>query len=430
MTKFPFREATGQDQITTRDSAADCAAFKRAMNEYLASTCGEKAHDMKPENAAGHDGCACSGGGDPARSGVDLIVLVDGSSSMGGAWSAIGQAATGAVDAAVAKCGTKARVTYLFVDPADGSTYSGALGSTVFTKSHEAYLRGLGYSGTFATEGESPLKFASEQGPEAIVDLCRHFDWREGACRSLLYVSDEVLSTINFRTPFASLAAANSAIAAAQTARVTLFTHFLGNGNVPFTDPNRPSYQNHYTMLAAQTGGAAQIDTTLTTPTMTLYTTLISQAICKGCGAAKCATLPAPDAHPCISIRWGDSDCDCMEGDDHEALCLTVSNCYSNVTFSNVRIGYVIVVDVSGSLAPRLPDGSPSSWIYPTGPICFGDIGPCVDGKPGSVSRDAVIINRGLPPGKWFVRIGMVCFDATFHYAIAEEAFEFDVCKN
>ncbi len=134
--------------------------------------------------------------------------------------------------------------------------------------------------------------------------------------------------------------------------------------------------------------------------------------------------------HPSLHFGWGDSKCDCMEGDDHEALCVTVSNCYSNVTFSNFRIGYLIVVDANGNLAPSLPDGSPSSWIYPTGPICFGDVGPCVDGKPGSVSRDGVIINRGLPPGKWFVRVGMVCFDVTFHYAIVEQSFAFEVCKN
>jgi hypothetical protein len=423
--KLPF--LIGESKTSVRKGAGardNCSDFQQQMNNYLASKCTTKFMEM---NEIGEDHCPC--GTDPAKSGVDLIVLVDASGSMGSAWAAIGSAAVDAAAAAIKECSANARVTYLFVDDSDSATSNYPI-TAVFTKSHESYLRGIGYTGTFETELESPAKYGSEQGTEAIIDLSRHFDWRKGACRSILYVSDEVLSTSNERNVPASLAATTNAVAAAVAANVTLFTHFLGNGTVPFSDPNRPAYASHYTMLATQTGGIAKIDTGITAPTKATYVELITQAICKGCGSPRCEELEIPKIEPCISIRWGDSKCDCMEGDDHEALCVTVSNCYSNVTFSNLRIGYLIVVDANGNLAPSLPDGSPSSWIYPTGPICFGDVGPCVDGKPGTVSREAIIINRGLPPGKWFVRVGMICFDVVLHYAVDQTMLSFDVCKN
>jgi hypothetical protein len=424
--KLPF--PTGETQSVAKKlmSAKDsCSSFQHLMDNYLAWKCSTKPMTMEE---TGEDHCPCSGA-DPSKSGVDLIVLVDASGSMHDAWELIGSAAAEAAASAISECNAKARVTYLYVDARDSGVSPGLL-TTVFTKSHEAYLQGIGYTGIFETEQDSPPKYNSEQGTEAIIDLSRHFDWREGACRSILYVSDEVLSTSNQRNVAASLAAMTNAVVAASAAHVTVFTHFLGNGTVSFSDPNRPAYESHYSMLAAQTGGIAKIDTTITTPTEATYVELITQAICKGCGSPKCEEASIPKIEPCISIRWGDSDCDCMEGDDHEALCITVSNCYSNVTFNNLRIGYLIVVDASGNLAPNLPDGSPSSWIYPTGPICFGNVGPCVDGKPGTISREAVIINRGLPPGKWFVRVGMVCFDVMLHYSVEQTLLSFDVCKN
>ena len=38
--------------------------------------------------------------------------------------------------------------------------------------------------------------------------------------------------------------------------------------------------------------------------------------------------LDIPRIAPWISIRWGDSKCDCIEGDDTEIMHLTVCNPY------------------------------------------------------------------------------------------------------
>jgi hypothetical protein len=101
-----------------------------------------------------------------------------------------------------------------------------------------------------------------------------------------------------------------------------------------------------------------------------------------------CSSVPSPEIKPCISIKWGDSDCDCIETDDYEVLCITVCNCYTNVTFANFSIGMLEVVDANGQPVPLLPDGSPSVQLLPMGPFCFGDIGPCYPNQTNCVSRE------------------------------------------
>src|ERR1043165_7213582 len=80
-------------------------------------------------------------------------------------------------------------------------------------------------------------------------------------------------------------------------------------------------------------------------------------------GEPRCVEARIPDLRPCISIHWGDSRCDCIEGDDREVLCITVSNCSSHVTFRDLTIGYVYVTLPGGAGVDLLPDGSPSVEI-------------------------------------------------------------------
>lgn len=146
-------------------------------------------------------------------------------------------------------------------------------------------------------------------------------------------------------------------------------------------------------------------------------------------GHGHCTETRIPDLRPCVNVYWGDSRCDCLESDDTEVLCITVCNCYSNVTFSNLTIGYVLVTDANGNGVDTLPDGSPAVDIRPLGPICFGDLPPCRDGQPSCVSREVVLIARGARAGGYQVRVGAICFSATFGYD-AERCFRFDICKD
>lgn len=396
--------------------------------------CEGKANTMTAVGDAGD--CPCSGdsGGGSASNGVDLVVLIDSSGSMRRAAQKIQEVAPVAFERARELCDANANVTYLFLDRSDRGYRSGPLDingwiSSLFLNSHEQYLvETAGATGPFATNNDG--HYNGEQGGKAIADIANFFNWTPGYCRSILYVSDEYLDGSFTRIETASRTAADIAIAAANTHGVTLFTHFMDNGEI--SPAQRAEVAPHYQDMADQTGGIAQIDISRTNVTNALYTDLISRAICEGCGNStpSCTTVPLPELEPCVSITWGDSPCDSMEGDDHEEICISICNCYDNVTFKNVRIGGIVITDENGRIPPRLPDGSPSSELFSVGPYCFGDIGPCVDGEKSCVTRNAVIINRGLPPGTWKVRMIGLCFDVVHHYDEQELEFSFDVCKN
>jgi hypothetical protein len=137
-----------------------------------------------------------------------------------------------------------------------------------------------------------------------------------------------------------------------------------------------------------------------------------------------CAPLDLPKIAPWTSIKWGDSQCDCIEGDDTEVMHLTVCNPYSNLTLSNLTIHQLLVVDANGNPPPLLPDGSPSVQLVPIGPYCFDDLAPCT-----CVTREFVLRLRGAVPGPYHILVKGICFDACFH-GDEEDCFIFNVCKD
>ena len=151
---------------------------------------------------------------------------------------------------------------------------------------------------------------------------------------------------------------------------------------------------------------------------------------CRGAGGeGGCEEFKYPDISPCISISWGDSDCDCLETDDVEILCITICNCYSNVTFENLVVGTIVVTDGNGKPVPTLPDGTPSVQAIPLGPICFGNIGPCKDGQASCVSRQFALWTRGAKGGGYQVHVGPICFRVCYAYE-KEECFLLPLCQD
>jgi hypothetical protein len=146
-------------------------------------------------------------------------------------------------------------------------------------------------------------------------------------------------------------------------------------------------------------------------------------------GDGKCEEIKYPDVEPCVSISWGDSDCDCLETDDVEILCITICNCYSNVTFENVVLGTVVVTDATGKPVPNLPDGTPSVQAIPLGPICFGNIGPCKDGQAACVSRQFALWTRGARGGIYQVHVGPICFKVCYAYE-KQKCFLLPLCQD
>ena len=241
------------------------------------------------------------------------------------------------------------------------------LAGSQFTQSHQQYLESIGATGPFKQDEAQPagdITYPGEEGADSIADLCNFYDWREDACRSIFYISDTALDGYSAFYD----AAASNATAAALANGVVLFAHKIPGGD--------PLIEASYDKMTGPTGGSAYhgpVDAAK-------YVELLKNAICKACGS-ECRALKLPDIKPCLSISWGNSECDCFETDDTEIAYISACNCYSNITLANLHISYLVVTMEDGSPVPALPDGTPSVQIAPLGPICFGDIPPCREGR-------------------------------------------------
>lgn len=417
------------------DPKGECQWVRDRVRDWAGEQCKQNgSHNSMDHGEKG--GCACSG--DNGNSKVDLIVLIDGSGSMSGPAAMIGSAAQTAIKNAKKNCGTTdLREHYFTVDEPDighGSVPTDF--KPVFTHTHQEYLKDVVKApGPFLQDDTVGVP-VGEEGADAISDLANFFDWRDGACRAILYVSDTAPEGDKWPKGSAKAGqdvgqgtqqmAINRAIGICQANNVTVLVHYFP-GEGERNDPAWVALQRqNYSHLTFQTGGHARFDPK---PSVKLYEELLEDSICNACGI--CEPFEWPDLKPCVSIKWGASDCDCMESHDDEKLCITICNCYRDVTFRNVSIGYIIVLDENGDWPEKLPDGTPSSRIYPVGPICFGDIGPCNDeGGASCVTQEAVIINRGVKPGKHKIVIGDVCFYIAHHYRSEQQEFEFEICQD
>jgi hypothetical protein len=332
---------------------------------------------------------------------------------MTAAAGSVSAAATAAIKAAKANCNVDLRIAYMGVE----GTWPG----TAFTTDYLVYLKALlNPDPSFATDNPAG-GYTGEEGANAIEDLAKYYDWRPDACRAIFYISDEELDG---SAPIGDAAnealSVSAAVAAAQANDVTIFANHL-------TYQNRgPNVIQNYKDLCEQTGGKAFFSATASEPE---YEAILAEAICASCGLPRCQAADVPKLQPCISINWGDSKCDCFETDDTEIVCITVCNCYSNITFGNFGIAAVLVTAAGGAPVPLLPDGTPSVQMIPLGPVCFGDIPPCVDDRAGCVSREFVIRTRGAKGGKYEIRLIGICYDVTFHYNEAD-AFELTLCQD
>jgi len=137
-----------------------------------------------------------------------------------------------------------------------------------------------------------------------------------------------------------------------------------------------------------------------------------------------CREFRHREPSPHIEIKWGDSECDCIESDDTETVSITVCNTYSNIEFSSFTIHKLEVVDAAGNPVATLPDGTPSVELTPIGPYCFGDIASC-----SCVSREFVLRNRGAIAGEYHIRATGICYDVNLHFD-DEACFKFDICAD
>lgn len=405
----------------TRGGEAEfCNRFEGAVNDRL--------HDLdeKMQNALDtcdeRARCRCSGSAGTEKL-VDLIILLDSSGSMSSAAKAVSDAAAAAVEAAARECPSDLRVGWFVVDSrkggADPAGYLGdisaILAGTPFKQSHQQYLEGIGKTGPFKQDEPQPAgdsTYPGEEGADSISDLCNFYDWRPNACRSIFYISDTALDGYSAFYD----AAASNATAAALANGVTLFAH-----KIPLSSPAEEAAYDHMT---DPTGGSTYHGPT----SVPKYVELLKNAICKACGS-ECEEAKLPKMEPCISIRWGNSKCDCFETDDTEIVYISVCNCYSNIAFSNLHISYLVITMEDGSAVPTLPDGTPSVQIVPLGPICFGDIAPCREDEDNCVTRQAVVRSRGAKGGRYKIRLVGICYEIRIAQ-LQNECFILDLCQD
>ena len=406
-------QAAGQAAGKSSDPKSDCAKIHERVDMILENRANGRPHSLDHcEDDAGSCPCSTSVGGRTPV--VDLVIMIDTSGSMTDNGEAISRVAERAVEAAQQKCPTDLRVSWFGV----GSTFGG----TKFDKTHRDYIASLGltpapvFNADATPSGSHAVR---EEGADAVADIATYFDWRENACRAVFYISDESLDLGDPHNAADDAATAN-AITVANNNSVTVFTHLV-NGAVASTNP--PDIAN-YTDLAEKTGGKAQIGGE---GDEDQYIDLLQDVICNACGG--CQEAAIPDLHPCISIHWGDSNCDELETDDYEVLSISVCNCYSNITFTDFEIGFIKVLDEDGNSVPNLPDGSPSVEAVPAGPFCFGDIAPCVDGETSCVTREFVLSSRGAKKGKYRLSLAGVCYGITTQHLVSS-CFEFELCPS
>lgn len=339
---------------------------------------------------------------------TDLIVLIDASGSMGTSAKAISDAVDKAAKEAEKKCSPDLRLIFLGVD--------GVWSGTKFNQSHRKYIESLHGPGVVLSADKNHVGLKTEQGANAIEDLSKYADWRAGACRAIFYISDEELDSVSPRNDFANeTAVTKAAIAEANSNNVTVFAHHLTYQNLA------TQIIQNYKDLCGDTGGKVYFSNA---PSQKEYVNLLTEVICNSCGISACKTIEMPKAKPCISIKWGDSDCDCLESSDVEVMTLTVCNCYTNIKFQNFIISKVEVLDSTGNPVLLLPNGTPSIKLHPIGIYCFGDIEPC-----SCVTREFVLLTEGAKAGKYKVKISGICYDVCLNYS-TEECFEFKVCKD
>ena len=401
-----------------------CGRLESSINNYLHNQKEDK-HNTLEHCDEKQESCSCNRPTGTTKK-VDLVVLIDSSGSMGIAAVAVAEAAKEALKAAEKSCPSDLRMTWMTVDRAkpganpvgDLGTITAQLTNTEFKQTHQQYLESIGSTGPFeqdVPQASGDYAYPNEEGADAMADISNFFDWRPNSCKAIFYISDTALD--GDIAPFD--APVNNAVAAASANGVVFFAHKITPGSV-----NNPAVKASYDKLTVSTGGSAYhgpVD-------KDQYIKLLENAICNACGA-ECREVKLPKMEPCVSIAWGDSDCDCFETDDVEVAMISICNCYSNITFSNVRISYLYVTMADGSPVPLMPDGTPSVQVIPVGPICFGDVGPCIEGGNNCVSREIVIRTRGAKSGKYRINVVGICYEVVLKQ-LHNTCLELELCKD
>jgi hypothetical protein len=177
---------------------------------------------------------------------VDLVVVIDSSTSMKPDATSLSQSVAAAIEAAKTKCPSDLKVSYLGIE--------GKFSDSLFRTTIREHLTKLGVKesdmrarkrGTVASGG------AQEDVGRAVEDVVTHNDWRAGAKKAIFVLGDE---GIEGGDPVGQddIDEANTAIAVANAADTRVHT-YLAKGDPKFQALNKTEYAR----VAGETGGQA-----------------------------------------------------------------------------------------------------------------------------------------------------------------------------
>jgi len=412
-TKHALKNTISTIEKKRGKTADKCSETIEQVNSYLGIR--QRPKPFALNSCQEDNNCSCSTPISGSKAKVDLVILIDTSGSMSTKGAAISAAAEQAIAAAQKSCPTDLRIEWLSLE--------GVFPGTKFSQTHRNYINNLGllpaptfFSSTMNSPGAG--QGPQEEGADASADIAKYYDWRVGSCRAIFYISDEPLDQ-GIPQDVGDDSATANAITVCKANNVSVFTHLVQGGY-----HTNPATISNYQDISTQTNGMATIGGL---GNEAQYQKLLADIICNACGG--CKEVKKPEVKPCISVTWGDGKCDNLETDDYEVMSISICNCYSNIAFANMTIGYIYVTDDKGKSVPILPDGNLSVEVVPIGPICFGDIGPCKDGEATCVTREFVLHTRGAKAGEYKLNIGSICYDITYHYR-DETCFKFELCNS
>lgn len=177
---------------------------------------------------------------------VDLVVVIDSSTSMKPDATALSNSVSAAIEAARTKCPSDLKVSYLGIE--------GRFSDSLFRTTVREHLTTLGVAetdirgrkrGTVASGG------AQEDVARAIEDVADHNDWRAGARKAVFVLGDEGVEGGD-PADQADVEAATTAIGVANAADVRVHT-YLAKGDAKYMPQNKAEYAR----IASETGGEA-----------------------------------------------------------------------------------------------------------------------------------------------------------------------------
>lgn len=185
---------------------------------------------------------------EPEVPAVDLVIVIDTSTSMKPDATSLSSSVSAAIEAAKTKCPSDLKVTYLGIE--------GKFSDSLFRTTIREHLTKLGIPesamrgrkrGTVASGG------AQEDGGRAIEDVVTHNDWRANAKRAILFLGDEGMEGGD-AVDADDAAAANKAIEVAKAGNVRVHTYLAKSGA---DDKTRKANQAEFARVAAETSGKA-----------------------------------------------------------------------------------------------------------------------------------------------------------------------------